>query len=171
MSNLSEAVRRPLDDDPGMNMTPMIDIVFQLIVFFLLTLRFTGMTWRLDAAGPETLGIVPTRAPVEDVQRITVSLFRRYEGDVGITRMKVGGVETIELPAESAARAEALERLHASIVSLRDRSGGTAAQIKTPAPTGGNVPHGDVIAVLDQMIRADLKDIAFQGARGPLGAP
>jgi biopolymer transport protein ExbD len=149
-------------EETTMNMTPMIDIVFQLIVFFLLTLRFSTPEFRLEAGMPKDLGPLKTLRFVED-HRLAVSLFRRGTAEDGVTRVKIGGTEALELPEAPDARRAALERVHDALRSMAERAGSTKAKIRTPPPTGGRVPHGDVVAVLDQMVRADLLDIAFEG--------
>lgn len=40
-------------EDTSLNLTPLIDVVFQLVLFFLLTLRFTSVDDRIDSALPK----------------------------------------------------------------------------------------------------------------------
>ena len=42
--------------DTSLNMTPMIDIVFQLILFFLFNLRFKSLDWRIESTLPKDKG-------------------------------------------------------------------------------------------------------------------
>src|SRR5690606_15367471 len=41
------------DDMPAVNLTPMIDIVFQLIIFFMVGARFTELEKKVDLSVPE----------------------------------------------------------------------------------------------------------------------
>ena len=41
-----------LDDEPSINMTPMVDVVFQLILFFLLGTKFTEMERKIGLEIP-----------------------------------------------------------------------------------------------------------------------
>ena len=41
------------DDLPAINLTPMIDIVFNLIIFFMVSTRFTEMERQVDLAVPQ----------------------------------------------------------------------------------------------------------------------
>ncbi len=40
------------DDTPSINLTPMVDIVFQLIIFFMVGTRFTEMEKKIDLSVP-----------------------------------------------------------------------------------------------------------------------
>lgn len=61
------------DDMPQINLTPMIDIIFQLIIFFMVGSRFTEMDKKVDVKVPtanqaSSLPTAPTRYVV-NVQR------------------------------------------------------------------------------------------------------
>ena len=51
-------LKRTQDDMPAINLTPMIDIVFQLIIFFMVGARFTEMEKKLDVKVPGVSGTV-----------------------------------------------------------------------------------------------------------------
>ena len=59
--------RRSVDaPDTKIDMTPMIDVTFLIIVFFLCTLRFKSLEGRLGANLPRDVGVNdPSVAPVE----------------------------------------------------------------------------------------------------------
>jgi len=44
------------DDMPAMNMTPMIDVIFQLIVYFMVGTSFTQMEHKMGLKVPEVAG-------------------------------------------------------------------------------------------------------------------
>lgn len=52
------------------DMTPMIDITFQLLIFFIVTLKFRVLEGRLDAALPKDMGIQTTE--VAKIEKIDV---------------------------------------------------------------------------------------------------
>lgn len=61
------------DDMPSINLTPMIDIVFQLIIFFMVGSRFTEMEKKIDLSVPE----VSTKANLPQApEKLVVSVFR-----------------------------------------------------------------------------------------------
>ena len=68
------------DDMPTINLTPMIDIIFQLIIFFMVGARFTEMDKKVDVKVPTSsqasnLPTAPTRYVV-NVQRDGQLTFR-----------------------------------------------------------------------------------------------
>lgn len=59
---------RVTDDEPGMNLTPMIDVVFLLIVFFMVGTKFYELEREFDIEVPEVSQANPlTNAPEEIV--------------------------------------------------------------------------------------------------------
>ncbi len=42
-----------IDDPPALNLTPMIDIMFQLVLFFMVGAKFTGTEQQLDLQVPK----------------------------------------------------------------------------------------------------------------------
>src|SRR5262245_45522099 len=89
------AVKVPKTDEAGLNMTPMIDIVFQLILFFLFNLRFKSLDYRIESQLPKDRGIVATNQIVDPIPAIKVSLFREFEDDPSkaYTKIKIAGSE------------------------------------------------------------------------------
>ena len=161
------------DDDPGINMTPMIDIVFQLIVFFLLTLKFKSVDSRIDSALPKDVGPDPRMVIVEEVPRVVVKLFRENHEtpDAAYTRLRLGNRWTADLPVgdDPAAREAVLDALTDELKRMHVEVGVEAeGEIKTPLPKGATVPHGDVMAVLDAFLDAGLEKVDFEGAPSPL---
>ncbi len=67
------------DDMPAINLTPMIDIVFNLIIFFMVSTRFTEIERKVNLSVPEVGGAASlSKAPAERVINIyregTISL-------------------------------------------------------------------------------------------------
>jgi biopolymer transport protein ExbD len=61
------------DDLPAINLTPMIDIVFNLIIFFMVSTRFTEIERKVDVAVPQ----VADAARLPDVPRSqSINVFR-----------------------------------------------------------------------------------------------
>src|SRR5262245_32286726 len=89
------AMKIPATDEAGLNMTPMIDIVFQLILFFLFNLRFKSLDYRIESQLPKDRGIVATNQIVDPIPAIKVSLFREFEDDPSkaYTKIKIAGSE------------------------------------------------------------------------------
>ncbi len=153
-----------------LNMTPMIDIVFQLILFFLFNLRFKSVDFRIEAALPQKEGLISTPDLVPPTPRIEVRLFRvdAEDPERARTRVKVGGREWT-LPPVSASRAErdaAFARI-AVTIGEQGGEGGLPGSVATPLPSGAFVPHADVVGVVDAFLAAEVRDIAFVGTPAP----
>lgn len=160
--------------DSSLNMTPMIDIVFQLILFFLLNLRFKTLDFRLENQLPKNWG--PNFGPPIDPTPHLRATLVRLDPDAPLrsrTKLRLAGQEWV-LPdvarPDDPAR-EATFRAIESRMSALHASLGAAGEIDCPAPTGTLIPHGDVIRVLDAFITAGMTQVDFQGARAPLPGP
>jgi len=181
------AAKIPEPEETEMNMTPMIDIVFQLIVFFLLTLKFKAVDRRIDSALPKDRGIQATQQFVEELPMITVKLFRQNMDDPNTdnqnTTIKVGNNYRFELPngvwdgtvEGDRERQEEYDKIFEEVeAAIRDtwskmgNNPDAKGEIKTPRPKGLKVPHGDVIRVLSTFIQVGLEDVKFEGAPAPM---
>jgi biopolymer transport protein ExbD len=176
----------PQGEDTVLNMTPMIDICFQLVVFFMLTLEFKSIDKRFETQLPKKLGQQRDPGTPPPVQHVTVRLFRKnLERSVAeqFTRVRVGERLTVDLPpgpwpptggaeesrrriteAELARVAQAIGATWAA----QGRSPDVHGEIRTPPPEGRSVPHGDVMQVLDAFLAAGLTNVDFEGAAAPL---
>ena len=61
------------DEMPAINLTPMIDIVFQLIIFFMVGSRFTEMERKIDLKVPDVNTTAPLAAAPD---KLVVNVFR-----------------------------------------------------------------------------------------------
>jgi biopolymer transport protein ExbD len=161
----------PRSDDSVLNMTPMIDIVFQLILFFLFSLRFKSLDWRIDTSLPKGYG--PNFGPPvlqPEALRATLVRLDAEDPDRAHTKLKLAGREWT-LPAmrvsDTAARDEMRDEIARAMHDLRSATSGKG-QIDVPAPRGAAVPHGDAILVLDAFLKAEFAEVEFQGASMPM---
>ncbi len=92
------ALNLPEPEDTELNMTPMIDIVFQLIIFFLLSLKFKNIDRRIDSMLPKDRGMAATPTFPEDLNTVKVKVFRRDLGKPSEhTMMKIENSKNIFL--------------------------------------------------------------------------
>jgi len=171
-------------EEGELNMTPMIDIVFQLIVFFLLSLKFKTIDRRIDAMLPRTSGLDdgPVQPPLEN--RIRLKIFRRQGRwrQKAFTLVRVDPGTEFKLPAgwrgrarEPAARLATYDRILRSIqaeirrrVSMVDGQPEVrCGEIVAPPPMGGSVPHGDVVGLLNAFLAAGITQVRFEGTSPP----
>jgi hypothetical protein len=162
---------RPPTDDSALNMTPMIDIVFQLILFFLFSLRFKSLDHRLDVLlPPRGEGTGPVLDPIPSI-RVALHPRTAADGSTLGTRLDLAGA-TWELPAArdeaTEARRQAVKGALAGRIADLHATTGRPGEIRVPPPFGGLVPHGDVMLVLDAFVGANVTDVKFEGARRPL---
>ena len=181
------AAKIPSPQDSELNMTPMIDVVFQLIVFFLLSLKFKSVEQRIASELPKEHGITVSNTPAEEKPAIVVKCFRRdIETDRPFTRFRIGNNHEVQGPKgrwtgmfeadeeRLAANAEIRTRIREHIASMWAQMGhdpDTRGEVKTPAPFGQGVPHGDVMLVLDAFLEAGIKNVQFEGAMPPVFTP
>ena len=72
------------DDMPAINLTPMIDIVFQLIIFFMVGARFTELEKKIDLTVPQVSDVAAlTPAPEKRV----INIYR--DGRIDLDRRPV----------------------------------------------------------------------------------
>lgn len=168
-----------------LNMTPMIDIVFQLIIFFLLTLKFKTIDRRIDSMLPKDRGPMNSSPPPVDEYKIKFKVFRRDLADSARahTLVKLDNSMQFRLPSgwkgrrvESPTRIDQYDAVIRRITeAVRERIaayGGNPFDVKgeivAPLPHGGAVPHGDVVALLNTFIDVGMLDVRFEGAPNPL---
>src|SRR5262245_28436067 len=86
-----------------LNITPTIDIVFQLILFFLFSIHFKSLDFRIESALPKEWGPHPT-PKFDPTSRLRVSLSRRDAEDPekARTRVKIGAQEWVLPPLAAA---------------------------------------------------------------------
>jgi hypothetical protein len=175
-------------DDTEMNMTPMIDIVFQLIVFFMLTLKFKSVDHRIESQLPKDRGIQPLQQTLTDIPLISAKLHRQNigQGAAQFTRVRIGNDYTIDFPdgewtgkaVDDEARLlrykDKIDQVIAAIKRIwaaQDNNPEVKGEIKTPSQQvggGSAVPHGDVVILLDAFLAAGINDVKFEGAPTPL---
>ena len=75
-------------DEPQLNLTPMIDVVIQLVIFFMVGTQFVDNERKIDIALPQVSQSAPlTETPDEIVVNVT------KEGDISIGPKTVSAIE------------------------------------------------------------------------------
>ena len=175
-------IKMPATQDSALNMTPMIDIVFQLILFFLFSLKFKALSYRIESNLPKDRGIEATPQFVTPIPSIKIALFRVNAEDIdkAQTKIKIGGGNEQLLPnmkyekensvnlRKEKERDALFNGITAKIKELKGTNPEFKGEIDTPRPSGEAVPHADVMRILDCFIQAGVTEVNFVGAPSPL---
>lgn len=133
-----ERTRKKLDD-PALEMTPMIDVVFQLLIFFVVTLKQASILGHLDVSRPSP---DPSPPQVENPELIDIMVYNeeKFKGQGYTFKGKKVSLEEID-------------RLLSKVASM---SKDTAIVIKCT----GDSSHAKLVNVLDICAKSDLKKIS-----------
>jgi biopolymer transport protein ExbD len=134
--------RETYDLHYGPNMTPMVDVVMVILVFFMASAAILGPTWFLRAAlppAPKDASVTPAK---DDLVRIRISIERSPDGTVFVRWTE----------AKGHAAPQPSPKAFASIADLKQRLNDLARQnqpwrlvvLIDPRPT---VPMQDVVTV------------------------
>ena len=126
------------------NLDPMIDVTFLLVIFFLCTLNMRVLEGRLESRLPKDRGQLPAL-----VERLVDPLDLRVERDP----TRVGGAVVRVGPAGRSDLASLAPLLAAAKRATPDREVRLAA--------GEGVTHGMVMAVLDACLAVGLTQVRF----------
>jgi biopolymer transport protein ExbD len=151
-------MRRTIDDQEEVNLsiTPLIDVTFLLLIFFMCAMKFKTLERKIAAFLPTDKGLRPTVQIIPHQEKITVLLKR--ERDEQSTRVKL-------LDAEIGRDARAFELLDQRLKAIRSfpENGKMPGEINA----GPEVPHSDVVRCLDAFMKAGIHDLEFVGTAPP----
>ncbi len=152
-----------------LEMTPMIDVTFLLLVFFLCTIRFKTLEGKLSAFLPKDAGVNDRRAEIDTRVDVAIRVVDAGERrDARDASLPWGGSGRFQLvgrrleytvgPHRSGELDSLAERLRALRAAGADGDGDATLE---PGP--GTV-YADVVGVLDALAGAGFTSIAFTGA-------
>jgi biopolymer transport protein ExbD len=150
------------------DMTPMIDVTFQLLIFFMLTIEFKQLEGKLAAYLPKDVGVNTSQA--EPMEKVEIVLRVAVEGtkldpykDVawsGEGPFRYGDDRKIDISIGPRTTRD-LEEVKRRLKELKLQDPKRPATLD---PHPGTV-YEDVIKVLDVVLLADYTDVTFIGAR------
>jgi len=163
-------------DEVELEMTPMIDVVFLLLIFFMCTLKFKTLEGKLSAYLPKDVGV--NQMDAEPIEKVEILMRVKeagkklrpdgttYTSDDEAQRRRFIYDDTREVeysvgPRKTRDITELGRRLRKI---FKDRV--AMGQERVPVsidPRPGTV-YSDVVKVLDAAIEADFRDITFVGA-------
>jgi biopolymer transport protein ExbD len=181
------------DEAFALNLTPMIDVVFQLIIFFMCAMKFKTLEKKIEAYLPKDRGLAKTPERIDEKVTIKVVLrqtaeegvphFIMFDEDVGrapgdnsVPRMPPPPASTdsnysSKKKAYDEAHRAFIDRHIAPKIALVERK---IDDLYSKDPTlpgqidaGRYVRHEYVIMVLDAFIKAGMNEITFVGTPPP----
>jgi biopolymer transport protein ExbD len=121
------------DEKPALNMTPMIDILFLLIIFFMVGTKFTEIERKIDLEVPE---VSDTQTPETPPQHKIINVFR--DGSVTLDEEQMD-----------------LKQLESRLASLRQQSSSLSVIIRGDAEGA----FQNVASVLSACRQAGVSDL------------
>ncbi len=146
-------------EEVDVEMTPMIDVTFLLLIFFIVTLKFKTLEGRLDAALPKDRGTSTSQA--EEVEKVDIVIKVLKEGQL-VTDPEnkrllkyVGRTVSMDVGTQSFRDAK---RMKAFLKSFDKEE----TPVTIDARKG--ITYGDVVIALDVVIELGFQQIAFAGS-------
>jgi biopolymer transport protein ExbD len=183
--------RLPAEEKPEeLNMTPMIDVVFQLLIFFMLTMKFSEVEGKLLTTLPREKGTASTPPPptleLSEIRIVVCADSRRECGGVERHLTDKGAHEIRSIRKDATVCEVVVEQV--PIGSVR-KSGGAAAretfrtaarkarELRDATPSSRNpekrapvildadseVPYEHIIGIVDACTAAGILDLEFVG--------
>jgi biopolymer transport protein ExbD len=127
-----------------MQMTPMIDVTFLLLIFFLCTIEFKLLDGKMAAYLPKDVGVNRTQLEIE-LEKIDINLDLSKSSALGFN-LTVNGKKM-----------SGLNQFYQTIKGLHDR----APDLKATIYPGKGIQYGHVIQTVNECLRASLTNITF----------
>ena len=167
---MSRVLKELAEEETKMDMTPMIDVTFQLIIFFLFNIRFKVLEGKLAAYLPDDVGVNAYAA--NPIEKVEIGIYveepgekvyaeepgkgtpwrgepdRRFEFVGRRVYYQIGPKKMRELPE--------VERV---LQSLHEKTPDRPAAIDCRAGT----VYADMIPVLDLALAANFTEVTFVG--------
>jgi biopolymer transport protein ExbD len=166
MSPLKEISER----EQKLDMTPMIDVTFLLLIFFLCTIKFKTLEGKLSAFLPKDLGVNSPRVDPSPKIQIGLKVISAgtkldargqgpYDPDSG-ERFTYGPDRKLQYRVDS----RTYEDLEQVAQRLRQLQASTAAPTSVSIDPRQGTVYADVVAVLDVVLAAQFENVSFVGA-------
>jgi biopolymer transport protein ExbD len=157
--------------DCKLEMTPMIDVTFLLLIFFMCTLKFKTLEGKLSAYLPKDVGVNKSDAPPKE--KIEIRIEVEHKGQ----KIKPDGSAYTDTDAENKARFiyDSSRRVKYSIGTIKTSDINVIRKaldtFHRQDPTRPvtidarqDVINSDVVTILDAALDVDFTDITFVGS-------
>jgi len=136
--------KKDVGEKPELQMTPMIDVTFLLLIFFLCSIRFRLLDGKLSAYLPRDRGVNVSDLR-KDLERIEIGL-ARSEGEPALCAINVNG-----------RRVSGLKGLYRKIRDLLV----AAPDLEVVCRTGRGIRYNHVVQAVNECLRAGITRITF----------
>ena len=144
-------------EETKMEMTPMIDVTFLLLIFFLCTIKFKILEGKIPAYLPKDVGVNTT--PIDkQLEKIEIHIIRKTPVDVEDRKWE-WTQDQIEIRVQGQ-KMTGLKQFHDTIKRVHESSEEAKATLYPYAKT----LYIDSVKVVNECLRAGLMDITFAGA-------
>lgn len=141
-----------------MDLTPMIDVTFLLMIFFLVTLKFKVLEGRLDASLPKDMGT--SSKQTDPIEKVNIVILVSEPGTL-IDDPKNKGLQTYS------GRSVRYEVGTSVLRSLEDLESSLTKYDKEEQPVTidprKGIINADVMLVLDVVLRLGFRKVSFAG--------
>jgi biopolymer transport protein ExbD len=170
MSQLADIAK----EEAELEMTPMIDVTFLLLIFFMCTLKFKSLEGKLAAYLPKDVGV--NSMDSEPIEKVEVSA-RVLNAGTKIEPRKDKSVPAVKWDAEPGSRYEydtdriieyaigprktrSIDEVRSTLIKLHKNDPERPATIDARPGT----VYADVVFLLDATMDADFSEVTFVGS-------
>jgi biopolymer transport protein ExbD len=159
------------------DMTPMIDVTFLLLIFFIVTLKFKILEGRLDAALPKDRGTSTSEA--EEIDKIDILIKVAEPGELideeganGLLlyqgreiKVQIGEKKFRYNPFAIVNAEDPVPELTTFLQELLDSPEYSVDETPVSLDARKGVVYGDIVVLLDVVIREKFQKVSFAGTQ------
>ena len=174
-----------IKEEVKLELTPMIDVTFLILIFFMCTLKFKTLEGKLVSYLPTDKGLSSAKADVEVEDAEVILKIEKAEYEVAalsrwvIIKKKatndiLGRVRLVVDPDDERALKfesdppETFDSVRSYLQTMYDATAAQGQPPKAKINAFARTPHGMVVFVLNLMIEAGYTDISYSGIRSSL---
>ena len=142
----SNTSKEAATEEVDLQMTPMIDVTFLLLIFFMCSIKFKLLDGKLAAYLPRDVGVNAT--PI-DVELLKIDILMELKPKTPLGFVVYVNDKLVKFPKE----------FFRSVKSLHEKD----PELKVTIYPGKGIQYGHVVKVVNECLRANLTNITFGG--------
>jgi biopolymer transport protein ExbD len=132
-------------EEVEMQMTPLIDVTFLLLIFFLCSIKFKMLDGKLAAYLPRNEGVNPSPVVEPFLEKINIHLARKESAPLGF------------MISVNNTRMSGLEHLYWTLKQYLHQD----SNLEATCHPGNDIQYGHVVKVVNECMRAELENLTF----------